>query len=70
MSDNYQGPERRTSKLSDEEFERIAIRSKELVLQDLYVAVGKSVIAKALWVLGAASLVVAAYLSGKGELFK
>lgn len=62
----YKGPERRQyAQLPEEEFERLAIRAKELALQDIYIAVGKSVISKIMWVLGAASAAVAAWLHFK-----
>jgi len=54
--------ERRKIDLSDDDIERIATRAKELALRDIYVAVGKSVVAKALWVLGAAAAAVGAWL--------
>jgi len=54
--------ERRKVDLSDDDIERIATRAKELALRDIYVAVGKSVVAKALWLLGAAAAAVGAWL--------
>ena len=61
----YHGPERRYVQLSDEDVERIATRAKELALRDIYVAVGKSVLSKVLWVLGAASAALWAWLEFK-----
>lgn len=65
MSD-YHGPERRKIELSDDDIERIAKRAgeiaKDLALRDIYVAVGKSVVSKILWVLGTAGLAIAAWL--------
>lgn len=52
------GQERRKTVLSDEDFERLATRAKELALRDIYVAVGKSVITKALWVFGASAALI------------
>jgi len=58
--------ERRKIVLSDEDFERIVAasseRAKESALRDIYVAVGKSVVAKALWLFGAAAAAVGAWL--------
>lgn len=62
----YNGPERRQNvKLSDEDLEKIATRAKELALRDIYVAVGKSVISKIMWVLGASGAAVAAWFQFK-----
>jgi hypothetical protein len=66
----YNGPERRQYvQLSQEDFERLtsasAERAKELALRDIYIAVGKSVVSKIMWVLGASSAAVAAWLHFK-----
>lgn len=62
MSDNH---ERRKVELSDEQIETIATRAKELALRDIYIAVGKSVISKIMWVLGAATAAISAWLHFK-----
>jgi len=66
----YNGPERRHNvQLSDEDFERLtnaaAEKAKEFALQDIYTAVGKSVVSKILWVLGLAAAAVWAALTIK-----
>jgi len=67
--DEYQGPERRQfPQLSDEQIERIAERSAEVALEKVYTSIGKSVVSKFLWLVGAASLAVAAWMNGSGHL--
>lgn len=58
----HTGPEKRTITLSDDDIEKIATRTKELVLEEIYIAVGRSVVSKVLWMLGAAAAAVAAWL--------
>ena len=67
--DEYQGPERRLyPQLSDEQVERIAERAAEVALERVYTSIGKSVVSKFLWLVGAASLAVAAWMNGSGHL--
>lgn len=67
--DEYQGPERRQfPQLSDEQIERIAERAAEVALEKVYTSIGKSVVSKFLWMVGAATLAVAAWLNGSGHL--
>lgn len=67
--DEYQGPERRLyPQLSDEQIERIAERAAEVALERVYTSIGKSVVSKFLWLVGAASLAVAAWMNGSGHL--
>lgn len=66
----YHGPERRRNvQLSDEDFKRLteasAERAKDLALKDIYIAVGKSVVSKILWLLGLAAAAVWAALKFK-----
>lgn len=66
----YNGPDRRQNvRLPDEEFERLvkaaAKEAKEMALRDIYIAVGKSVVSKILWLLGATGTAVAAWLHFK-----
>lgn len=63
----YAGPERRThmpAQLTEEQVDAIAERAAkkavELMTRDAYAAVGRSVVQKALWVIGV--LAVAAYV--------
>jgi hypothetical protein len=63
----YEGPERRSG-LSDEDVERIAERAAEKALERVYTQIGKSIVHKFLWLIGAASLAVLAWLNGSGHL--
>ncbi len=66
--DEYQGPERRQfPQLSDDQIERIAERAAEVALERVYTSIGKSVVSKFLWLVGAASLAVAAWMNGAGH---
>ena len=63
----YLGPERRKHEhLTDEQIEQIAERAAEVALEKVYTQIGKSVVSKFLWIIGAASLAVLAYFKGKG----
>lgn len=66
----YEGPERRQTYLPEELIEAIADRAAEKALEKVYTAVGKSVVRKALWVIGVISLVAATWLTGHGFLNK
>lgn len=67
--DDYQGPERRQNPtLSDEQIERIAERAAEVALEKVYTSIGKSVVSKFLWLVGAGTLAVAAWLNRSGHL--
>lgn len=69
MQESRNDQERRIhSRLTDEELEEIARRAAEIVQSEFYVAVGKNVISKALYVVGAALLAAAAYLDGAGKV--
>jgi hypothetical protein len=63
----YEGPERRAA-LTDEQIELIAERAAEKALEKVYASVGRSVIQKFLWVLGASALAALAYFKGLGKL--
>jgi hypothetical protein len=68
-SDSYTGEERRTiPQLSDDQIERIAERAAEVALERVYTQIGKSVVSKFLWFVGAATLALAAWLNGSGHL--
>lgn len=63
----YKGPERRKhEQLTDEQVEQIAERAAEVALEKVYTQIGKSIVSKFLWLIGAASLAVLAYFKGKG----
>ena len=65
----YQGEERRkTVELSDDQIERIAERAAEVALSKVYQQIGKSVVQKILWVIGAASLAFFAWMNGSGKV--
>ena len=65
--DQYVGPERRTHRdMSEEVMDAIAERAAERALNHVYTAIGRSVITKALWVVGAACCSLAAWLAGSG----
>ena len=64
----YKGEERCAHPtLSDDQIERIAERAAEVALERVYTQIGKSVVLKVLWLLGAASLAVVAWLNGAGH---
>ena len=64
----YYGKERRAIQhLSDEQINTIAERAAEVALERVYTQIGKSVVSKVLWLLGAASLAVVAWLNGAGH---
>ena len=59
--------ERRNSlTLTDEQIEEIAERAAEVALERVYTHIGKSVVQKFLYLVGAAALAVYAFLKGKG----
>lgn len=63
----YKGPERsKHEQLTDEQVEQIAERAAEVALEKVYTQIGKSIVSKFLWLIGAASLAVLAYFKGKG----
>jgi len=67
--EKYEGPERRGSSiLSPQQIEEIAERAAEVALEKVYTSIGKSVVSKFLWLVGAAALAVAAWLNGAGYL--
>lgn len=68
VTEEYAGPERRSkAHLTDDQIEDIAEKAAEKAIEkltgDVYKAVGKSVVSKFLWIVGALS--VSAYLYGK-----
>ena len=59
--------ERRNSlTLTDEQIEEVAERAAEVALERVYTQIGKSVVQKFLYLVGAAALAVYAFLKGKG----
>lgn len=66
---DYQGPERRTAPtLTEEQIDTIAERAAERALEKVYAQIGKSIVQKFLWLVGAASLAVLAWMKGSGKL--
>ena len=63
----YEGPERRAG-LTDDQIELIAERAAEKALEKVYSSIGKSVVHKFLWLIGAAALAALAYFKGLGKL--
>ena len=59
---------RATPHLTQEQIEAIAERAAEVALERVYTQIGKSVVSKLLWLIGAAALAVAAWLNGHGIL--
>jgi len=64
----YDGKERRKNPLSDEQIDEIAERAAERALEKVYEQIGRSVVKKALWIIGAGAIALAAFLAGKGHL--
>lgn len=66
----YTGPERRSNPLTEEQIEEIAEKAAEKAIErltgEVYKAVGKSVIEKAVWIVGAVSVGVWLYLKKIG----
>ena len=61
MTDEYTGPERRSRlHITDEQIEDIAEKAAEKAIEkltgDVYKAVGKSVVSKFLWIVGASAV--------------
>ena len=66
---DYQGPERRAGfPLTEEQLDVIAERAAERALEKVYASVGKSVVHKILWLVGAAALAAFAYFKGLGKV--
>lgn len=64
----YHGPERRAATvLTEEQLEAIAERAAERALEKVYASIGKSVVTKLLWAIGAATLAILAYFKGIGK---
>ena len=68
----YTGPERRANPLSDEQIEDIAEKAAEKAIEkltgDVYKAVGKSVIQKLVWIVGAITVGGYLYLKKVGVI--
>lgn len=68
MATQLKGEDRRAyPSLSDEQIETIAERAAEVALERVYTQIGKSVVNKILWLAGAATLAIVAWLNGAGH---
>ena len=54
--------------LSEDQIQAIAERAADVALERVYTQIGRSVVSKMLWVVGAATLAIAAWLNGAGKL--
>lgn len=69
QNQSYKGPERRAiAHLSDEQINEIAQRAAKVAIEQVYTSIGKSVVQKFLWLVGAGSLAVVAWLTGAGHI--
>ena len=66
----YQGSERRANPLTEEQLEAIAERAAEKALAKVYAEVGRNLVAKLFWIVGAAAIGLVIFLSGKGVPIK
>ena len=65
----WEGHERRkAARISEQDIDDIAERAAAKALEKVYLEIGKAVVRKALFVLGASVLAVAAWLAGTGKL--
>lgn len=64
----WKGEDRRENPhLSAEQIEAIAERAAEVALEKVYTHIGKSIVSKFLWLVGAGTLAVAAWMNGAGH---
>ena len=69
MTHEYKGKERRQYvQLSDEQFEAIAERAKEIAKDEIYADIGKGVVKRILWLLGLGGSGIVAYLTLHGYI--
>ena len=66
--ETYDGPERRHPSISPELFEKLAQRTADIVEERIQLAIGKSTIKAAAWIIGAAIVAVAAWLGLQGKI--
>ncbi|QGH72962.1 MAG: protein of unknown function DUF3194 [Siphoviridae sp. ctdEk19] len=67
--ESYGGPERRQyPHLSEEQINVIAERAAEVAIERVYTAVGKSVVKKFIWLVGAAAVALVAWLNGSEHI--
>jgi hypothetical protein len=63
----WAGIERRASSFTEAEIDFIAEKAAEKALEKVYTSIGRSVVSKVLYFIGAAALAVAAFLKGTGK---
>ena len=63
---SWQGEERRHTTLTEDQMDAIAERAAEKAIQKVYEVVGKSIVHKFFWFVGAATLAILAWMAGKG----
>jgi hypothetical protein len=69
VSHEYKGKERRHYvQLSDEQFEAIAERAKEIAKEEIYADIGKGIVKRFLWLLGLGGSTAIAYLTLHGYI--
>lgn len=75
MNGNYYGTERRNAErrehvpLTPEQVEALADRAATKALERVYTEIGRNVVRKAIWLVGAVVVSVLAWLTGQGKLF-
>jgi hypothetical protein len=62
----YLGPERRSRALSEDEMDLIATKAAEKALEKVYAEVGRGLLKKAAWVVGAIVVGLLMWMGGKG----
>lgn len=68
MNDKGEKLERRIGALPEEEFERIAQRAADVLEKRIYEAVGRGIVSKVLWMVGAGLIATAAYFAGREKV--
>ena len=70
MDDSQIEEKRDSLSLSNHQIEAIAVRAADLVMDRMYVEIGKSVVKKFFLIVGILTVGLTAYLAGKGYIFK
>lgn len=65
MSSKYDGPERRAT-LTEEQIDIIATKAAEKAMEKVYADVGKGLVKKLTWIIGAAFVGLLLWMGGKG----
>lgn len=64
----YDVERRRIEVLTDEQIEQIAERAAQVALNKVYTEIGRSVVKKALWIIGASVLAALVWLGRDGKI--